>query len=69
MCLKLLKNIGVKSISVAGADGYREGEKNYFNAEMKSTGELGNKYNLAVIDAIHALDVKVYFITPSEYNK
>lgn len=69
MCLKLLKDVEVNSISVAGADGYKEGEKNYFNAEMKSIGELGNRYNLAVIDAIHALDVKVNFITPSEYDE
>lgn len=69
MCLRLLKKMGVKSISVAGADGYREGAKNYYDAEMKSTGELGNKYNLAVIDAIHALGIKVNFITPSEYDK
>ena len=69
MCLKLLKNLDVKSINVAGADGYKEGGNNYFNADMKSSNTHGNKFNLSVIDAIHALDVKVNFITPSEYNK
>lgn len=68
MCLKLLKNIGVNSISVAGADGYRENSQNYFQTDMKSTEILGTKYNLAVIDAIRALDVKVNFITPSQYK-
>lgn len=68
MCLKLLKNIGVNSISVAGADGYTEEGNNYFNASMKSATVHGNKFNLAVIDAIRALDVKVNFITPSQYK-
>lgn len=69
MALKLMKNIGVNSIAVAGADGYKEDGNNYFNSDMKSSVAHGNKFNLAVIDAIHALDVKVDFITPSEYNK
>lgn len=68
MCLKLLKNIDVKNISVAGADGYRAGGHNYFTDSMKSTTPQGNRYNLAVIDAIRALDVKVNFITPSQYK-
>lgn len=69
MCLKLLKNLGVKSISVAGADGYKEDGNNYFNSGMKSTMPHGNRFNIAVSDAIRALDVKVKFITPSEYNR
>lgn len=68
MCLKLLKNIGVKSISVVGADGYREDIQNYYSSDMKSTEILGNKYNIAVSDAIRALDVKIDFITPSQYT-
>lgn len=69
MAIKLMKNIGVNSINVAGADGYKRTGNNYFNSEMKSTIEHGNKFNLAVIEAIHALDIKVNFITPSEYDK
>lgn len=69
MALKLMKNIGAKSIAVAGADGYREGAANYYNNDMKSSAVQGNKYNLAVIDAIRALNVNIKFITPSEYNK
>lgn len=68
MCLKFLKNIGVSSISVAGADGYTEEGNNYFNDTMKSATVHGNKFNLAVIDAIRALDVKLYFVTPSQYE-
>lgn len=69
MCLKLMKNLGVRSIHVAGADGYREDGNNYYSIDMKNTIPHGNRYNLAVIDAIRALDVKVNFITPSEYNR
>ena len=69
MCLKMLKNIGIKNINVAGADGYKEESENYFSANMKSTTKHGNKFNLAVADAIHSLDVNVNFITPSEYNR
>lgn len=69
MCLKLLKNIGVENIFAAGADGYKEDGNNYYCTDMKSTTVHGNKFNLAVIDAIRALDVKVNFITPSEYDK
>lgn len=69
MALKLMKNIGVSSIAAAGADGYKEDGNNYFSSDMKSSVAHGNKFNLAVIDAIHALDVKVEFITPSEYNR
>lgn len=68
MCLKLLKNIGVRSISVAGADGYKEDGNNYFSSSMKNTTVHGNKFNLAVIDAIRALDVKINFITLSKYK-
>lgn len=69
MALKLMKNIGVNSVCVAGADGYREDGVNYYNSDMKSPIVHGNKFNLAVIDAIHALNVNIKFITPSEYNK
>ena len=69
MALKLMKNIGVGSIAVAGADGYKEDGANYYNSDMKSPVVHGNKYNLAVADAIHALNVNIKFITPSEYNK
>lgn len=69
MALKFMKNIGVRSISAAGADGYKENGHNYFNSKMKSSISHGNKFNLAVIDAIHALGVKVNYITPSKYDK
>lgn len=69
MCLKMLKNLRVNNISVAGADGYKESGNNYFDKNMKSTIVHGNQFNLSVVDAIHALDVNINFITPSEYNQ
>lgn len=68
MCLKLMKLLGVRSISAAGADGYKEDGCNYCSPEMTSSETHGNQYNLAVRDAIRALDVKVNFITPSAYD-
>ena len=69
VCLKLLKLLQTKGIYIAGADGYKENTKNYYDASMKSTLVQGNNYNLAVIDAIRVLNIKVNFITPSEYDK
>ena len=69
VCLKLMKMLQVNGIFVAGADGYKENTKNYYDESMKSTQIQGNNYNLAVIDAIRTLDIKVNFITHSQYSK
>lgn len=68
MCLKLLKNIDVSNIKVAGADGYKEKGDNYYSDNLKSNILRGNKFNVAVADAIKKLDIDISFITPSEYN-
>lgn len=67
MVLKLLKDLEVKSIVAAGADGYKEGGENYYSTNIRSYAEHGNKFNIAVIDAIRTLDVRVEFLTPSAY--
>ncbi len=69
MLLKLLKNIGVTQINLAGADGYKVDAGNYYSNTIKSSTVHDNKFNLAVKEAIHNLRVTVDFITPSEYNK
>ena len=69
MLLKLLKNTGCAEIFVAGADGYKPQEENYYTDTIKSATVHDNRFNIAVREAIHNLDVKVNFITPSEYNK
>lgn len=68
MLLKLMKNIGVNNINVAGADGYEPHGNNYYNLEMKSSTSHDNNYNIEVIKAIKALNIKLNFITPSKYN-
>lgn len=69
MVLKLLKNIEVASIAVAGADGYSYDKSNYYRDNIRSYETRGNKFNLSVMDAIHKLGVKVKFITPSAYDE
>ena len=68
MLLKLLSKLSVSRISVAGADGFTEGKKNYYSSDYKSHEEYGNKYNLAVADAIRNIGVDVEFVTPSAYD-
>lgn len=67
MIIKLLKDMGVKEIVAAGADGYKEFGNNYYSSAMKSFSKHDNRFNLAVIEAIRSLDVKVEYLTPSEY--
>lgn len=68
MLLKLLKEMGVGCIYVAGADGYTENGNNYYNTNMRSYTKHGNKFNLAVANAIRSLDANVNFLTPSAYD-
>ena len=68
MLLKLLSLINVKSIAVAGADGFTEGKKNYYSSDYKSHIEYGNKYNIAVADAIRNIGIDLKYITPSAYD-
>ena len=69
MLLKLLKIIGCVEIFIAGADGYKLQEENYYTDIIKSAMVHDNRFNIAVREAIRNLDVNVNFITPSEYNK
>ncbi len=68
MVMKLLKDVGVKEIVAAGADGYKESGNNYYSNNIRSYSKHDNKFNLAVIDAIRSLDVKVRYLTPSAYD-
>ena len=68
MLLKLLGAISVEDISVAGADGFTEGRKNYYSSDFKNHEEYGNNYNTAVANAIRNLNIQVKYITPSEYD-
>ena len=68
MVLKLLKDMQVLHIIIAGADGYSEHGINYYDSSMMNYTRHGNQFNLAVADAIKNLGVHVEFLTPSVYN-
>lgn len=68
MMLKLLKEMNTKAIYVTGADGYTENGKNYYSTNIREYTEHGNKFNLAVANAIRNLDIKIAFLTPSAYD-
>ena len=69
MLLKLLKEMNVSDISAAGADGYSETRNNYYTSSIRSYTKHGNKFNIAVKEAIRNLDIPIYFLTPSEYGE
>lgn len=68
MVLKLLKDMQVGKITIAGADGYKEGQNNYYSTSIRSYTEHGNKFNLAVSYALEKLDIEIKFLTPSAYD-
>jgi len=68
MLLKLLKDMAVGKIVLAGADGYTVGGNNYFQSDLRSYAEHGNKFNIAVSQAIRQLGVAVEYLTPSAYE-
>ncbi|MCI8287973.1 MAG: hypothetical protein HFH89_10025 [Lachnospiraceae bacterium] len=68
MLLKLLKQIQVKGVMVAGADGYTMSGKNYYNSNIRNYTKHGNKFNMAVAEAIHRMDIGIEFLTPSAYD-
>lgn len=69
LLLKLLKNAKVNNIALAGADGFIIGEDNYYNNKMASSNQHGNRFNMAVVDAIRNMDLHPEFITPSAYRQ
>ena len=69
MFLKLLKQMHIEDVTVAGADGFIQQGKNYYNSALTSLNEReGNKYNITISKAIHSLDIKINFLTPSAYD-
>lgn len=68
MLLKLLQDMKVANIVVAGADGYTCEGNNYYDSNLRSSTEHDNKFNLAVADAIKNLGVNIMFLTPSAYE-
>jgi len=68
MIIKLLKDVNAKEIVAAGADGYKESGENYYSSNIRSYTKHDNKFNLAVIDAIRSLDIRITYLTPSAYE-
>ena len=68
MLLKLLKDLKISAVKVAGADGYVAQGQNYYNSALRSYSEHDNKFNLAVADAIKTIGISVDFLTPSAYE-
>lgn len=69
LLLKLLKELHVSRIYTAGADGYSEKGKNYYNSKINSMETHGTVFNMAVADAIKSMNVIVNYITPSAYDR
>lgn len=73
MLLKLLKEMDVKEIGLAGFDGYREASvPNYINPNMEYdySADLANKINEDVVAGINKLNIreKLAFVTSSLYE-
>jgi 4-hydroxy 2-oxovalerate aldolase len=68
MALKFLADIGTEMVTVAGADGYKDGVKNYYNPTLTSNSEKDVNYNFLVGQAVRKLDIKVNYLTKSEYE-
>jgi 4-hydroxy 2-oxovalerate aldolase len=69
MLLKLLKELGVENVYIAGADGYTVDDCNYFRSDMRSYAEHRDEFNIAVARAIKTLGINVKFVTPSKYER
>ena len=69
MLLKFLEGIEIRSIVVAGADGFRNSDADYFSSAFRVTNiVVANRFNAAVADALHNLDITLKFLTPSMYD-
>lgn len=69
MLLRLLRLCGAAKVLLAGADGYRPGERAYADDRLHTHTGRGAAYNTAMAGAIRACGMPVEFLTPSEYEK
>ena len=67
MLLKLLRELGVGRVALAGADGYSEEGENYCDGSLRSSVRRDNSFNAAVAAAMRGMGVALDFITPSRY--
>lgn len=69
MLLKLLSLMKISKVYIAGADGYRENEQNYYSPNIRSYSEHSSDYNREIGRIIKSFPMKIIFVTESEYNK
>lgn len=67
MLLKLLENIGITRVSIAGADGYLKEHRNYYSS-MLSAKNNSEEYNREVKIALSKIHMALDFVTPSIYE-
>ena len=69
LLIKLLREIGISHVAVAGADGFKPGNDNYFTGmyNIDNDKRTGN-FNKAIKKAIGSIGMDVEYITPSLYK-
>lgn len=68
MMLKLLRDIGIKHVAVAGADGYSKDKASYYKPSFETESVKDQSYNINVATAIKKIGVDVSFLTRSIYE-
>ena len=68
MLLKLLSELDIKQVSIAGADGYTLNGQNYYNTSMRNYKEHDSNFNINVAKAMRKLGINIDFLTPSKYE-
>jgi 4-hydroxy 2-oxovalerate aldolase len=72
LLLNFLKRVGVKTVDLAGIDGYKQSGFNYSHKgyEMMSLGQNVEERNINMSKALSAFnkEIKIRFITPTIYK-
>ena len=66
--MRFLLSIGIKQVSLAGADGYHETGKNYFDEYIRSVNENFSDINEYTGNLWKNIGIELNFITPSLYS-
>lgn len=67
MLLKLLKNIGIGKVAVAGADGYNGDKISYYKSSINTVQSNWRAYNDSVASALKKIAIDIEFLTESLY--
>ncbi len=70
MLLRLLIDIGIKEVAVAGFDGFEKGKNNYVIPEHRGLHNHASSENANISGYVKKLEtaISVYFVTPSKYQ-